>query len=537
MGKFRSRSGCLTCRVRRVKCAYLTHLVPSTLTFEAGDETRPVCKACGKKNRPCQWEEPHTKFKDYRPDGPSSIKSATGGTDDENEAKGDVMDVDDVNSVERGHDMVRAERASEGGRSRDNSPRIRKNSRADGLSEGQASVSSPSATLSPPSPYYVQRAKKALLVHHYTEHLGRWLDCTDATRQFTLGVPEKVKHCPVLCHAVLSFAARHCREDTTAEAAYERCIALLIERLNEDAASHDETLLCAIVILRFYEQLNVPSSTGSDNEQHLAGCSAIIRSSQGHHFVDPSAPTLREAAFWVYVRQCLYNATINQQPPDIDFSLKLHPSPDSMRDAHPLARLRLETAWANQMTWNLARVVHFCYDGNEYPNDRAHRPQRWQELWNLVQKWMQDRPQGFNAIFESPTNNQSSFPDIWFTADWHVVSFGFYHFACIMLLRYKPGPKFAIRHVGSLSPTDHQILSHARAICGASRSSPETVPLAITVCHTIFIWGPLVLDPIERGQVVEILTNFEKNHVWPTTWIINAVKDEWGVSATSASPT
>ena len=50
--------------------------------------------------------------------------------------------------------------------------------------------------------------KEALLVHYYSEHLGRWLDCTDATRQFTLGVPEKVKYCPVLCHAVLSFAAR-----------------------------------------------------------------------------------------------------------------------------------------------------------------------------------------------------------------------------------------------------------------------------------------------------------------------------------------
>jgi hypothetical protein len=97
---------------------------------------------------------------------------------------------------------------------------------------------------------------EALLVHHYTEHLGRWLDCTDATRQFTLGVPEKVKLCPVLCHAVLSFAARHRKEDITAQTAYQRCIALLIDRLNEDAASHDETLLCAIVILRFYEQLN-----------------------------------------------------------------------------------------------------------------------------------------------------------------------------------------------------------------------------------------------------------------------------------------
>ena len=97
---------------------------------------------------------------------------------------------------------------------------------------------------------------EALLVHHYTEYLGRWLDCTDATRQFTLGVPEKVKMCPVLCHAVISFAARHRREDATAQAAYQRCIALLIDRLNEDTASHDETLLCAIVILRFYEQLN-----------------------------------------------------------------------------------------------------------------------------------------------------------------------------------------------------------------------------------------------------------------------------------------
>jgi hypothetical protein len=54
----------------------------------------------------------------------------------------------------------------------------------------------------------------------------------------------------------LSFAARHRREDAIAQAAYQRCIALLIDRLNEDTASHDETLLCAIVILRFYEQLN-----------------------------------------------------------------------------------------------------------------------------------------------------------------------------------------------------------------------------------------------------------------------------------------
>jgi hypothetical protein len=288
-------------------------IAPSML-IKVGDETRPVCKACGKKNRPCQWEEPHTKFKDYRPEGTaSSSKSAVGGTDEEYDDQEDMMEIDD-SPVDSREEAILA-----GGGSvtchRDTSPTGRKNSRTD-TSEGQStSVSSPTAQWSPGSPYSIPRARpttggfsvasllqsqdsegmaegslsshpdglpedapqthrmpegtrmysrqpvalkheEAKLVHHFTEQLGRWLDCTDATRQFTLGVPEKVKQCPVLCHAVLSFAARHSKKAATADAAYQRCIALLIERLNEDTASHDETLLCAIVILRFYEQLS-----------------------------------------------------------------------------------------------------------------------------------------------------------------------------------------------------------------------------------------------------------------------------------------
>lgn len=35
-----------------------------------------------------------------------------------------------------------------------------------------------------------------------------------------------------------------------------------------------------------------------------------------------------------------------------------------------------------------------------------------------------------------------------------VLSFGFYHFARILLLTYKPGPKFAIRNATGLSDTN-----------------------------------------------------------------------------------
>jgi hypothetical protein len=39
------------------------------------------------------------------------------------------------------------------------------------------------------------------------------------------------------------------------------------------------------------------------------------------------------------------------------------------------------------------------------------------------------------------------------------VSFSFYHFACILLLIYKPGPKFAIRSAQSLSDSNASVIS------------------------------------------------------------------------------
>jgi hypothetical protein len=32
----------------------------------------------------------------------------------------------------------------------------------------------------------------------------------------------------------------------------------------------------------------------------------------------------------------------------------------------------------------------------------------------------------------------------------------------------------------------------------------------------------------ERDEVVQLLEEFEKMHVWPTVWIINALRAEWG---------
>lgn len=98
--------------------------------------------------------------------------------------------------------------------------------------------------------------KEAYLVHHFATHLGYWLDCTDASRQFNRKIPILVKQSPILLHAVLSYAARHVGDAEMAEQAHERCVELLIPSLNSETVAEDDILLCAIVILRVFEQLN-----------------------------------------------------------------------------------------------------------------------------------------------------------------------------------------------------------------------------------------------------------------------------------------
>lgn len=121
------------------------------------------------------------------------------------------------------------------------------------------------ASLGPASTPHVEATalsrREACLVRHYIEHLGRWLDCTDASRQFTLKIANLAKQSPILLHAVLSYAAKHMRDSDTADQEQQKSIGLLIPLLSSGAVADDEAILCAIVILRVYEQLNGESPT------------------------------------------------------------------------------------------------------------------------------------------------------------------------------------------------------------------------------------------------------------------------------------
>ncbi|KAK3297930.1 uncharacterized protein B0H64DRAFT_458548 [Chaetomium fimeti] len=530
MGNLRSRNGCLTCRSRHVKC----------------DEARPICGNCQKSNRDCrqvEHQEAPIRFHDMRR---YARASRSGSKTPESSSNSSGRSPPSPIQRENGHDhRLRGRRAdSVGGRSTPGqvvasppftaAPMIsiaqlvhpQPASPDFFVSSPWPSVVDPAPAIPASSPPKALARHEAALLHHYSAHLGRWLDCTDASRQFTLKIPALAKTCPVLLEAVMSFAARHMGDAEAANLAHERCITMLIVLLGSERVVDDDVLLCAIVILRVFEQLTALGN-GSDRERHLAGCSALLRACQGPR-VDPSAPGLRDAAFWVYMRQCLYNACINQQAPNVDFSLTLLPIPSPLS---PDDNLRCETAWANTMTWICATIVQFCF--GPHTQDHSTKMPRWQELNEAVEDWARSRPPSFDPIWQGDGScDGNPFPEYYFAADWHAVAFGFYNLACILLIIYKPNPRFAIRSAQArgLRKEDAQILVHARAMCGSCKSDPGNVPARITLCHSLFLWGGLLDDPRERACLLELLQEVEHDHAWPTAWIISLLEKEWGIS-------
>ncbi|KAF4968886.1 hypothetical protein FSARC_3785 [Fusarium sarcochroum] len=454
MGRMRSRHGCLTCRERHVKC----------------DEKKPACGQCLKQHRSCRWDDlfSELKIKRYQPkrmEHPESDEQSISppeGVDPSVDTLSSPID-----SLQQPHlqpdstwcqspDLTSPPTAiSISDLSHHESPTQYSDASA-------MSVAWMTSTLSP------LPRQEASYLHHFSTYLARWLDCTDASRQFTLNVTALAKSSPILLYAVISYSARHLGDSNTADRFQEKCIELLIPLLSTEIIANDETILCAIVILRVCEQLSV-TEIGSDQERHLTGLSALLKTSQGRQ-VDPSAPTLSQAAFWVYVRQCLYNACVNQQAPNLDFELVLIPPPLVVEGQ--AVDVKSETAWANTMTWICATVVHFCFRGSALYSESSTRMQKWYELSEAVDNWNNTKPSTFDPIWSGESNpGANPFPEIWLTADWHVMAFGFYHLARMLLEVYRPSPRFAIRNVQRVMPeSDESIMEHARALCGVVSS-------------------------------------------------------------------
>lgn len=82
--------------------------------------------------------------------------------------------------------------------------------------------------------------------------------------------------------------------------------------LDDSSAILDENLLASTIILRHLEEFEVPVSgqLPADQHSHLLGAQAFIAAQERAAI----GGGLRQAAFWVGLRQEVYVAFVNQRP-------------------------------------------------------------------------------------------------------------------------------------------------------------------------------------------------------------------------------
>lgn len=229
---------------------------------------------------------------------------------------------------------------------------------------------------------------------------SRQLDIVSPERYFSSTVPAMALTNTALFYACLTCAARVLARrgelpKATSNEYEDKAISALIPQLSTiDRPQPQEALFTTTVILRMAEQF---FEVEDDVRCHLKGASSLFTLQPERSYPDV-------ASFWLYLRQSLRAAFLNEEPCKIDMnkiSSEFSPAADAV--------------WTNRMAILLARICSACWDtslGVEAREDMLA------ELSHLLQLWHETLPPTFKPWCEC-TNNNEPFSTICFISPWH----------------------------------------------------------------------------------------------------------------------
>ncbi|OCK75378.1 hypothetical protein K432DRAFT_429464 [Lepidopterella palustris CBS 459.81] len=360
----------------------------------------------------------------------------------------------------------------------------------------------------------LQDRHEAHLMRYFLENLAASFDLCDPDRHFALVVPQRAAVCPTLLNAIFAASARHLSrvsefDPYVADRYHQECLKHLIPMLSDSAAIMDENLLAATVILRFLEEVEVPVS-GADTQSHLLGTHVFI-SAQERSTVTGG---LRQAAFWVGLRQEIYMAFVNQRSilPVLE-----HCNID--RSFEPTD----DCTWANRIVVLCADVIRYCF------GDGDHNVSTYSQLLEYSRDWMTYKPASFSPIFYRDPKDGELFPEIWLLSDAVVTGLQHYHLARILLTAHNPKvPRLGPGQRTALRLMNDEIQNDVRTLCGMAESNSRTPPNYVTACMAIAMAGDRFTERREQEALLRLLLKTEKEHAWPTSTAQMHLKEAWG---------
>lgn len=360
----------------------------------------------------------------------------------------------------------------------------------------------------------------------------------------------------------------HAFTDESAVRFHSEAIRKLRELSLKPEAARDENLLAAVILLRWYEVVDGPlrnDDQESDLFLHLAkvfiteqfvrspgacqtpsSMSYESTSTTIHTDIDASTPSttcslqlknqsdgVRQASFWVAIRQEIYDCFLTQR----SFKFPL----SSCSEFRSFA-VTDDTTWASRLVVFCADCMEFCYGSTEIFNgcrmvpslvvsSPAYSIDRWNALKERETRLTEALPPSFEPIysFNPDSHAHGIFPEFWYLHACHVTGLQHLELARIALLVHDPTrPRLGPGSMMSMRSLSTLIKERVIRLCGMALGNRRFPPTIATACLGIAMCGDHFEKRREQEALLSMLSLLQDEHGWPFPNTVERLKLAWG---------
>ncbi|KAJ5106883.1 hypothetical protein N7456_003558 [Penicillium angulare] len=376
------------------------------------------------------------------------------------------------------------------------------------------------------SPASLTDPEQIFLLQAFVEDVGPDMDSMDVTRHFTQILPLHAIDEPLLLKAFLACGARHISlvdPSFGPEKAHHYYLVATQDLLHAMQDPNRDSVLCATaaLILSTYEVM-CPQSV----MKHIAGSRALIRECGW----TAKTPSLGGTCFWISVTMELLSC--------LDKGWPLSWDPDTW--GVDMNMTQNQPFWKGDDHW-LHRIIYICAKIANFRvaiqhlqsavdtrsrNTRLHEAvPEWNHYNALCEQWITSIPRSMKPLsLPQPwQGSKSGFPKTWLIKRSAIMSQFFYHTACIILAGIHP-----IK--GPIEPEMKEVQqSHAYEICGLAANLKDHSVSNIAI-HCLAIAAELLETQTSREEALNILDATTKNTHWHTELIKEKLRRHWGWS-------
>lgn len=231
---------------------------------------------------------------------------------------------------------------------------------------------------------------------------------------------------------------------------------------------------------------------------------------------------LRQASFWVALRQELFTAFIRQRP--LTFPLAYY---EPFRNFSPAD----DAVWADRLVIFCADVFQYCFGASERAAPKDTERWRWDTLQSYGRDLRAFLPNSFEPTYYRPplVQNGEVFPEIWYLDDCHVTGIVHAELARILLLTFDPTrPKVGPGCAASAKELVTQLRASILRLCGIASNNRGSPSVFLYALMGIATCGEYLEESREQEAVLELLVMIKHEHTYFTDNVADTLKRAWG---------